>query len=103
VPSGKQNTFAAHNPPAFVAVSVRRGMPVSLANAFERPVSPGEHASGLTAASVARVEDYAATLSRAYGDIPLTALDLTGAWKGARVESLAELGGHLAKAMAALE
>ncbi len=38
-PSGKQNTFAAHNPPEFIAVSVRRnGAPRNLANAFETAV-----------------------------------------------------------------
>ena len=38
-PTGKQNTFAAHNPPEFVAVSVRRNTaPRNLANAFETAV-----------------------------------------------------------------
>jgi len=50
-PTGKQNTFAAHNPPGFIAFTVRENAsPRSLANAFERPVRPGEH--GLTVASV---------------------------------------------------
>ena len=35
-PTGKQNTFAAHNPPEFVAISVRHNtFPRNLANAFE--------------------------------------------------------------------
>ncbi|AXQ28793.1 type I-E CRISPR-associated protein Cas7/Cse4/CasC [Solimonas sp. K1W22B-7] len=38
-PTGKQNSFAAHNPPEFVAVSVRRnGAPRNLANAFEAAI-----------------------------------------------------------------
>lgn len=38
-PSGKQNTFAAHNPPEFVAVTVcHDGAPRNLANAFETAV-----------------------------------------------------------------
>lgn len=38
-PTGKQNTFAAHNPPEFVAVSVRRNtFPRNLANAFENAI-----------------------------------------------------------------
>jgi len=38
-PTGKQNTFAAHNPPEFVTVSVRRNTaPRNLANAFETAV-----------------------------------------------------------------
>ena len=38
-PTGKQNTFAAHNPPEFVAVTIRRNAaPRNLANAFETAV-----------------------------------------------------------------
>ena len=52
VPSGKQNSFAAYNPPSFVAFVVRENAsPRSLANAFERPVrAQGE--KSLTQASV---------------------------------------------------
>ena len=46
VPTGKQNSFAANNPPAYVLItSAMEGMPVSLANAFEKPMMP---ASGLS-------------------------------------------------------
>lgn len=38
LPTGKQNSFAAHNLPALVAVSVRSHAPRSLANAFEAGV-----------------------------------------------------------------
>ncbi|GIW29393.1 MAG: type I-E CRISPR-associated protein Cas7/Cse4/CasC [Meiothermus sp.] len=42
VPSGKQNTFAAHNLPSFGAVRVQaNAQPRNLANAFERPISKG--------------------------------------------------------------
>ena len=42
-PTGKQNTFAAHNPPEFVAVSVRENAaPRNLANAFETAVRVGK-------------------------------------------------------------
>lgn len=38
-PTGKQNTFAAHNSPEFVVISVRRNTaPRNLANAFETPI-----------------------------------------------------------------
>ena len=38
-PTGKQNATAAHNPPEYVAVSVRHNTaPRNLANAFEVPV-----------------------------------------------------------------
>lgn len=50
-PSGKQNSFAAHNLPSFVAFTVRQdASPRSLANAFETPVRPD--LDGLTAASI---------------------------------------------------
>ena len=97
VPTGKQNTFAAHNPPEFVAISVRKGMPMNLANAFERPVSVGENASGITAASVKRLEDTLHRYTSAYGvDAKTSALDLTGAWTGPKVSSLAALMDHVA-------
>ncbi len=42
-PTGKQNTFAAHSRPGFVLAVVRySGVPVSLANAFLRPVHPSD-------------------------------------------------------------
>src|SRR3546814_12847073 len=38
-PTGKQNTFAAHNPPEFVAVTVcHDAAPRNLANAFETAI-----------------------------------------------------------------
>jgi len=41
VPTGKQTSFAANNPPAYVLVTIsENNMPVSLANAFEKPVMP---------------------------------------------------------------
>lgn len=40
-PSGKQNTFAAHNPPSFISFTVRLdASPRNLANAFEQPARP---------------------------------------------------------------
>lgn len=67
-PSGKQNTFAAHNPPEFVAVSVRRQTaPRNLANAFETPVrfAPG---TAITATSAGFLARKALKLDAAYGD-----------------------------------
>ncbi|MCV4697963.1 type I-E CRISPR-associated protein Cas7/Cse4/CasC, partial [Escherichia coli] len=36
LPSGKQNTFAAHHPPVFIALRAGKGLPRNLATAFER-------------------------------------------------------------------
>ncbi|RMH53437.1 MAG: type I-E CRISPR-associated protein Cas7/Cse4/CasC [Deinococcus-Thermus bacterium] len=66
-PSGKQNSFAAHNDPEYVAVTVRREAdPRNLANAFEKPVRPSREKS-LTEASVERLEAKWQKLAGCYG------------------------------------
>ncbi|MBU2805858.1 type I-E CRISPR-associated protein Cas7/Cse4/CasC [Acidithiobacillus ferridurans] len=65
-PSGKQNSFAAHNPPEFVAVSVcSNAAPRNLANAFETAIRarPGE---SLTRKSVEALAIRANALHEAY-------------------------------------
>ena len=81
VPSGKQNSFAAHNPPEFIGVCLRHRSPMNLANAFERPVAPRRD-DALTAQSVRELAGYEARLAAVYGsdqDRWLT-LDLSGQW-----------------------
>ncbi|MHB1092198.1 type I-E CRISPR-associated protein Cas7/Cse4/CasC [Thiobacillus sp.] len=66
-PSGKQNSFAAHNQPEFVAISVRRNTaPRNLANAFETAirVKSGE---SLTRKSAEALAGKAKDLQVAYG------------------------------------
>jgi CRISPR system Cascade subunit CasC len=66
-PSGKQNTFAAHNPPEFVSVSVRRNAaPRNLANAFETPIRVKKDES-LTRKSAEELVKKAQTLQVAFG------------------------------------
>lgn len=92
IPSGKQNTFAAHNLPATILIGVHNSQPISLANAVEKPVWVGEHPNGLSAASVIRLQQHATTLANAYGlDLGLRVMDTTGAWDGPTVASLDEL------------
>jgi CRISPR system Cascade subunit CasC len=92
LPTGKQNTFAAHNPPDFIAIRVREGMPISLANAFEQPVRAASEA-GLTAASVERLEQRWHQYDEVYGTTgDSAAIDMTGRWSGAdKVRNLAGL------------
>lgn len=93
IPSGKQNSFAAHNPPDFVGVCLRHGAPLSLANAFEKPVAPrGDQA--LTAQSVQALADYEAKLAAVYGqaDDRWLVLDLTARWPAGRGQTQANLG-----------
>ena len=92
IPTGKQNTFAAHTLPEFIGIAVHDTQPISLANAFQKPVWHGEHDNGLAAASVARLQSQIDTLTKAYNlDLGLMAMDLTGAWKGETVPSLDQL------------
>jgi CRISPR system Cascade subunit CasC len=68
VPTGKQNSFAAQNPPDLVLGVVRSdGQSWSLANAFEKPVQPGRD-GGLVNPSIAALDAYWARLRKVYGD-----------------------------------
>jgi CRISPR system Cascade subunit CasC len=67
VPTGKQNSFAAQNPPDFLlGVARKDGQSWSLANAFETPVKPSRE-GGLMAASVEKLDAYWGKLKDAYG------------------------------------
>ncbi len=79
-PTGKQNTFAAHNPTEFIAVSVRRDTaPRSLANAFETAIRIQRDES-LTGRSAQQLVNKAISLQTAYGGEESTfVLNLTSA------------------------
>jgi len=64
-PTGKQNSFAAHNPPEFISIFVRRDTaPRNLANAFETPIySKGK---SLTKESADKLAAKAAALDKLY-------------------------------------
>lgn len=68
VPTGKQNSMAAQNPPGYVRVLVRKnGFPWSLANAFQKPVfAKGEQS--LEERSIAELTKYMDQLKKVYGD-----------------------------------
>jgi len=97
IPSGKQNTFAAHNPPEFVAVRFGNTMPVNLAGAFERPVQPNK---GYLYGSVVALQDKWESFDQAYGPAGQEwVLDLSGAWEGETVTSLDALRSALQQAL----
>lgn len=76
VPTGKQNAFAAQNPPSFLLAVVRTdGMSWSLANAFEAPVR-AEGNNGLVAPSIAALDAYWGQLQQMYGGNGMTAAAL---------------------------
>jgi CRISPR system Cascade subunit CasC len=79
VPSGKQNSTAAQNPPAFVMTVVRDSGLWSLANAFLSPVRPGDGAD-LMQKSVDQIDAQWNGLARMYGvksikDVSFASLD----------------------------
>ncbi|WP_234554304.1 type I-E CRISPR-associated protein Cas7/Cse4/CasC [Thermus caliditerrae] len=106
LPSGKQNSFAAHNPPLFLAFRAGVGMPRNLATAFERPIWPKE-GKALSDLSVEALAREWAKFDRAYGP-------LSPEWKGALnltegeaeglplAQSLPELRGKVEEALRAL-
>ena len=66
-PSGKQSSFAAHNPPCFVLAVLRDGItPLSLANAFEKPVRPDSD-GGFVGNSIKALDGFWTKLTETYG------------------------------------
>jgi CRISPR system Cascade subunit CasC len=89
IPTGKQNTFAAHNLPSLVMTVVRERGPRSMANAFVRPIAPRGDGD-LISASIAALDDYWGRISAMYGDggVSLQAVCLDPAYVG-RLSNLA--------------
>ena len=79
VPTGKQTSFAAQNPPSFMMATVsNEGTCWSLANAFEKPVS-ADHSHGLIEKSITALDAYWGNLKLVYGgDHIVTVLSLNG-------------------------
>lgn len=68
IPSGKQNSYAAHNPPSFYMAVIRNdGSSWSLVNAFEKPVNQMSH-KGLIQASIEALDLYWQKLSGFFGE-----------------------------------
>jgi CRISPR system Cascade subunit CasC len=68
-PTGKQNTFAAHNAPSLVFITVRTGGPMSLANAFVRPVVVAPKGTdSLVERSIGELDKHYGQLVTMYGE-----------------------------------
>jgi CRISPR system Cascade subunit CasC len=63
-PTGKQNSFAAHNPPDGMLVEIKNA-PISYANAFAKPVAQGER--DMISQSIAQLGQYVRDLDTGYG------------------------------------
>lgn len=67
VPTGKQNSFAAQNPPDFLlGVTRKDGESWSLANAFEKPIKAGRD-GGYLHNSIEALDGYWGKLNKVYG------------------------------------
>jgi CRISPR system Cascade subunit CasC len=66
MPTGKQNSMAAHNPPSLVMAVWSKGQPINVANAFVKPVRPTSD-SDLIAASVEALDRYWGSYLGMYG------------------------------------
>jgi CRISPR system Cascade subunit CasC len=96
VPTGKQTSTAAQNPPSFVLAVARSGGLWSLANAFEVPVRAAS--GGLVEASINKLDEHWAQLVKAYGGEQIADkcyFNLSGqslkALNGAQVDGLADI------------
>lgn len=67
-PTGKQNSFAAHNPPDGIIVEVKKSRctPISYANAFASPV-PSKGPRDVVSQSIAQLAQYVHDLDTGYG------------------------------------
>jgi CRISPR system Cascade subunit CasC len=78
VPTGKQNSFAAQNPPSFLmAVAREDGMSWSLSNAFEKPVFAKSDQS-LLETSILALDSYWSGLVEFFGQELLPVVGLVG-------------------------
>lgn len=65
-PTGKQNSFAAHNPAHFVGIEIKnKKIPVNLANAFVVPVKPKDDVS-LNEEAAKKLAEYAVKNRKAF-------------------------------------
>jgi CRISPR system Cascade subunit CasC len=69
IPTGKQNSMAAHNFPSYALAVVReKGTSISLTNAFLKPARPQGDEIDLVDDSITKLEDYFARMRDALGE-----------------------------------
>lgn len=76
IPTGKQNSMAAHNLPQYIRVAIRgKGEPWNLANAFVRPIRPQRTGDGdLIQLAIAAIDSHYGRLKRMYADAEVDVL-----------------------------
>ncbi len=101
IPTGKQNSMAAHNPPSYVQVRVRDGgMLWSLANAFAEPVLVNRRHTDLALTSIEKLRAYDANLTEMYGADGVVLDRAASTYADHRDSALAELWQAVAEALA---
>jgi CRISPR system Cascade subunit CasC len=108
-PKGKRTGTAPHTPAEYVEVVVRRGAPLSFANAFTKPVDGREAGGDVMGASIARLANHRDRIEGAYGRgedalarFVLCLRDVEGAVPGGHaVKTIAELAIKLDDALKA--
>jgi CRISPR system Cascade subunit CasC len=109
-PKGKKTGTAPHTPAEYVEVVVRRGAPLSFANAFTKPVGSREADGDVMAASIARLIGHRDRIEGAYGRdtdavarFVMSLSDVVGAGTAkTTVKTIAELADRLAAALQAV-
>jgi len=72
IPTGKQNSMAAHNPPSYALAVVRGGgQSVSLTNAFLKPAKPRGEDTDLVDDSIEKLEQYVGRMRDVLGEAKL--------------------------------
>jgi CRISPR system Cascade subunit CasC len=89
IPTGKQNSMAAHNPPDLVLAVVRERGLWSLANAFVQPVRPDRDA-GLVQRSAEALDRYWGRLNRMYPSAGIVAAAVCVSDEGWKLPALAD-------------
>ena len=107
-PTGKKTGTAPHTPAEYIEVVVRRGAPLSFANAFMKPVGTHDGDGDVMAGSIARLATHRDTIEGAYGRdkdarnrfvLSLRPVDNA---KGETVKTMDELAQKLALALDAI-
>ena len=91
MPTGKQNSFANRTLPSAVVVQLRDTQPVSLVNAFERPIVPHDGKSQVELACEALVEQERA-LDKAFDVTPEKTYVVCGSSDATGIEALSSDG-----------
>lgn len=97
VPIGKKNSTAPHNPADYVEVVLRQDAPLSLANAFLKPVRPQGDKGDVMDISIERLREQAKKYDEAYGKAHIVDRFALSLREGGDVKSLNDLVEKLGK------